>query len=173
MGTRTARLKNIITSSLFLKDKKDASNKFLKLKARLVAHGNRQIIDEMFGSKSVESPTSSLASIMILLHLSAFKGWKKTCLDVGGAYLNATLEDPEFMRISKELVALLNGTDSAFPETQIQEDGTVVVQLCKALYGLKQAGRAWYDFPTKELESQGYVRSDIDRCLFTKIVGDL
>ena len=171
-GYKDGTIKNIITSSLFLKDKKDAANKFLKLKARLVAHGNRQLMDDMFGSKSVESPTSSLASIMILLHLSASKGWKKTCLDVGGAYLNATLADPEYMRISKELVALLNDTDSAFPETEIQEDGTVVVQLRKALYGLKQAGRAWYDLLTKELESHGYQRSDIDRCLFTKIVGD-
>jgi hypothetical protein len=171
-GYKDGTINNIITSSLFLKDKKDAANRFLKLKARLVAHGNRQLLDEMFGSKSIESPTSSLASIMILLHLSASKGWKKTCLDVGGAYLNATLTDPEYMRISKELVDLLNGTESAFPDTEIQEDGTVVVQLRKALYGLKQAGRAWYDLLTKELESQGYIRSEIDRCLFTKIVGD-
>jgi hypothetical protein len=171
-GYKDGTIKNIITSSLFLKDKKDAANKFLKLKARLVAHGNRQLMDDMFGSKSVESPTSSLASIMILLHLAASRGWKKTCLDVGGAYLNATLADPEYMRISKELVDLLNDTESAFPDTEIQEDGTVVVQLRKALYGLKQAGRAWYDLLTKELESQGYQRSNIDRCLFTKIVGD-
>ena len=171
-GYKTGTIYNIITSSLFLKDKKDAANKFLKLKARLVAHGNRQLINEIFGSQSVESPTASLASIMILLHLSASKGWKKTCLDVSGAYLNATLDKPEYMRISKELVALLNNTDSAFPETDIQEDGSVVVQLRKALYGLKQAGRAWYDLLTKQLESQGYLRSDIDRCLFTKIVGD-
>lgn len=162
-------IKNVITSSLFLKDKKDASNNFLKLKARLVAHGNRQLMDEMFGSKSAESPTASLASIMILLHLAASKGWTKTVADVGGAYLNAHLNTPEYMRISKELVGMLNGTEYAFPTDQIQDDGTVVVQLMKALYGLKQAGRAWYDLLSKELESQGYIRSDIDRCLFTKI----
>ena len=168
-GYKTGAIKNIITSSLFLKDKRDASNHFLKLKARLVAHGNRQLIDEIFGSKSVESPTASLASIMILLHLAASNGWK-TVVGVGGAYLNAKLETAEFMRLSKELVDMLNNTELAFPETHIQEDGTVVVQLKKALYGLKQAGRAWYDLLSSELESQGYTRSDIDRCLFSKVV---
>ena len=91
---------------------------------------------------------------------------------IGGAYLNADLDKPEYMRISKELVEMLIGTGHAFPADQIQEDGSVVVKLLKALYGLKQAGRAWYDLLTKELESHGYVRSDIDRCLFTKISGE-
>ena len=169
-GYKSGVIKNIITSSLFLKDKRGASNRFLKLKARLVAHGNRQIIDEVFGSKSVESPTASLASIMILLHLAASNGWKKTVVDVGGAYLNAKLDTAEYIRLSKELVDMLNDTELAFPETHIQEDGTVVVELKKALYGLKQAGRAWYDLLSNELESQGYIRSDIDRCLFSKII---
>ena len=170
-GYINGSIKNIITSSLFLKDKRDAANNFLKLKARLVAHGNRQLMDEMFGSKSAESPTASLASIMILLHLAASKGWTKVDADVGGAYLNADLDRPEYMRISKELVEMLVGTSHAFPADLIQEDGSVVVKLLKALYGLKQAGRAWYDLLTKELESHGYTRSDIDRCLFTKISG--
>lgn len=170
-GYKEGSIKNIITSSIFLKDKYDAGNKFIKLKARLVAHGNRQIIDEIFGSKSVDSPTASLASIFILLHLAASNGWRKTVVDVGGAYLNGDLKDPEFMRLSKDVVDLLDGTESAFPVELKQEDGSVVVKLLKALYGLKQSGRIWYDLLTKTLEQLGYVRSEIDRCLFSKVTG--
>ena len=87
-GYKEGSIKNVITSSIFLKDKYDASNRFLKLKARLVAHGNRQIIDEVFGAKATDSPTASLAGVFILLHLAAANGWGKTVADIGGAYLN-------------------------------------------------------------------------------------
>jgi hypothetical protein len=139
-GYKDGMIKNVITSSIFLKDKYDASNKFLKLKARLVAHGNRQIIDEVFGAKATDSPTVSLAGVFILLHLAAANGWSKTVADIGGAYLNGILKAPEYMRISSNVVNLVKGTPSAFDANMIQDDGTVIVRLEKALYGLRQSG---------------------------------
>jgi hypothetical protein len=170
-GYKDGVIKNVITSSIFLKDKYDAANKFLKLKARLVAHGNRQIIDEVFGAKATDSPTVSLAGVFILLHLAAANGWGKMAADIGGAYLNGTLKEPEYMRISRKVVDLVRGTASAFDPSTIQDDGSVIVRLDKALYGLRQSGRIWYDLLSSKLENLGYVRSDIDRCIFTKIVG--
>ena len=75
------------------------------------------------------------------------------------------------MRISSNVVNLVRGTASAFDASMMQDDGSVIVRLEKALYGLRQSGRVWYDLLSSKLEGLGYVRSDIDRCIFTKIDG--
>ena len=167
------KVKNILTSSMFLKDKYDANGLFVKLKARLVAHGNRQLFDEIFGSHDVDSPTASLAVILILLHLTAKEGWHVRVNDVAGAYLNANLRSPEFMKLSKELVDIIEagGTDDDIDKFK-QSDGSIVVELKKALYGLRQAGREWYSLLHSVLEANGYVRSKVDKCLYTRIVGN-
>jgi hypothetical protein len=126
-GYKEGTIKNIITSSIFLKVKYDASNRFLKLKARLVAHGNRQIMDEDFGAKATDSPTASLAGVFILLHLAAANGWGKTVADIRGAYLNGSLQNSEYMRISSNVVNLVRGAESAFHASMIQDDGLVIV----------------------------------------------
>ena len=161
---------NILTSSIFLKDKYDASGLFIKLKARLVAHGNRQLFDEIFGSHDVDSPTASLVTIFILLHLTAKMGWHINVTDVAGAYLNADLKSPEFMRLSKDLVDMIDvgGTDADI-EKYKQSDGTVVVMLKKALYGLRQAGREWYSLLHSVLVNEGYTRSKVDKCLYSRV----
>ena len=170
---RLGRVKNILSCSVFLKEKFDADKKFLKLKARLVVHGNRQIMDELFGAKDIDSPTVSLATVNILLHMAAAGGWHKRVADVAGAYLNAELTEPEYMKIPRNIIDILStefqpGTFDEF----LQDDGSIVVKLKKALYGLKQSGRAWYELLSKFLIEQGYVRSEVDKCLFSKIQGD-
>lgn len=172
---RLGRVKNILPCSIFLKEKFDADKRYLKLKARLVAHGNRQILDELFGAKDVDSPTVSLAVVNILLQLAAAGNWKKRVVDVAGAYLNADLKVPEYMRIPANVVALIEARLAKSGETMEsikQPDGSVIVELQKALYGLRQAGREWYELLAHFLTSQGYVRSSVDKCLFSKTVGD-
>ena len=44
----------------------------------------------------------------------------------------------------------------------------LVCKLKKSLYGLKQAPREWYHKFHSFMLSQGYKRSDIDHCLYTK-----
>jgi hypothetical protein len=56
------------------------------------------------------------------------------------------------MKISRNVVDLVRGTDSAFPPSMIQDDGSVIVRLEKALYGLRQSGRIWYDLLSSKLE---------------------
>ena len=36
----------------------------------------------------------------------------------------------------------------------------------KALYGLKQAGRQWYEHFSKILLAIGFIRCEMDKCLF-------
>jgi hypothetical protein len=174
---RLGRVKNVLPCSIFLKEKFDADKRYLKLKARLVAHGNRQIMDQIFGAKDVDSPTVSLAVVNMLIQMAAAGNWAKRVVDVAGAYLNADLKTPEYMRIPKNVVDLIEaqlrkgGSDV---DSLKQDDGSVIVELKKALYGLRQAGREWYEllagFLTKDC---GYVRSEIDKCLFTRVEGDI
>ena len=48
-----------------------------------------------------------------LYHLTAKNRWHYKVFDVAGAYLNADLQSPEFMRLSKDLVDMIEagGTD--------------------------------------------------------------
>ena len=126
--------KKVLPSSMFLKDKYDASGEFEKLKARLVCCGNFQE-----GVDDVESPTVGLNTVLILLSIAAKLKLVKKVFDVSGAYLNANMEEPEFMRLSKEVSAAYV---KAHPEKQefLLPDGTMVVELLKTLYGLKQPG---------------------------------
>ena len=45
---------------------------------------------------------------------------------------------------------------------------TKVYKLLKNLYGLKDASKTWFDYLQNGLEKQGWKRSDVDECLFTK-----
>ena len=125
--------------------------------------------DEYKADSVNESPTVNLNTVLAVLSIAAKRKLKKKIYDVSGAYLNADLKDSEFMRLGKDITSTLTRANPEYNKYVV--NGTIVVELKKALYGLKQAGRAWYDLLTKQLESQGYLRSDIDRCLFTKIVG--
>lgn len=157
----------ILPSSLFLKDKYDASGKFEKLKSRLVCCGNHQDI----GADDTESPTVGLATVMMLLSIAAKKKLVKKVFDVTGAYLNASLDEPEYMRLSKSVADVLLKKDKSY-EKFVLPNGSMVVELKKAIYGLKQASRAWYNLLSSCLMDSGYIRSEIDSCLFYKNNGD-
>ena len=45
---------------------------------------------------------------------------------------------------------------------------TKVYKLLKNLYGLKDASKTWFDYLRNGLEKRGWVRSEVDKCLFTK-----
>ena len=48
----------------------------------------------------------------------------------------------------------------------------MVCKLKKSLYGLKQAPREWYNKFDAFMQTQGYARSEIDHCLYTKRAKD-
>ena len=156
-------MKNIIPSSLFLKLKQDNT-----LKARLVVHGDRQILSDLFGSNS--SPTINIHTLLATLSLAAKEGHDFESIDITGAYLNATLPEPEFMRINADLAAILVELDPSRAKF-LDSKGAITVKLKKALYGLKNSGKLWYDRMQKFMTEQGFTRSSIDKCLFSKKSG--
>ena len=158
-------IKNIIPSSLFLKLKSDLTT----LKARLVVHGDRQILSELFGSNS--SPTININVLLTALSLAAKEGYDFESVDVTAAYLNAPLTEPEHMRLSADLSKILV---EAVPSRSmyLDKNGTIVVRLKKALYGLKNSGKLWYQELNNFMSENHFERSNIDKCLYTRRDGD-
>lgn len=157
---------NILPSSLFLKDKYFADGTFEKLKARLVVCGNYQSI-EILDESDTESPTVSINTVLILISIAAKLKLIKHVYDVSGAFLNGDLDTPEYMKISKDVTKIIVESHPEYAEF-VQTGGVLVVKLLKALYGLRQASKKWYDSLSSALISRGYVRSNIDSCLFVK-----
>ena len=152
-------VKNIIPSSLFLKMKSDLET----LKARLIVHGDKQILLDLFGSNS--SPTISITVLNLVISLAAKMNLDFESIDIAGAYLNAPLPAPEFMRINSDLASIIVDIDPEYRKF-LASDGHMTVRLKKALYGLKTSGKLWYAELHQALVNVGYTRSAIDKCLY-------
>jgi hypothetical protein len=133
---------HVLPSSLFLKAKFDGDGVFEKLKARLVAHGNYQILDEVFGVDS-SSPTINIAVVNMMVAMAAKQRLVMRAIDIKGAYLNATLPKVEVMRLNRDIADIMVKSDSSLRKF-VRRDGSIHVELQKALYGLKTAGKEWY-----------------------------
>ena len=157
---------NIITSQMLMKQKYDADNNFEKNKARLIAHGNQQIFDEVFSTRA-ESPTININIAFAGLAVAAKAGPKTEIevIDIDNAYLNAKLSAAEYMYIGKDVAEIICRHHEEY-KVFLLPDGRLAVELLKALYGLRTAGRDWYNLISEVLRDGGYKRSDIDKCLF-------
>lgn len=156
---------------MFLKQKFDATGKYLKLKARLVAGGHRQREDTY---TNTSSPTVDISSVFLALGLSTYLD---NCsifnADVPAAYLNCDLNEFITMKIPKSVADIII---KEYPEVSKfqMEDGSLIVKLLKSLYGLKQSSAEWYYSISKNLvEKAGYTISSVDKCVFMKRRGPL
>jgi hypothetical protein len=165
------QLRDVIRSSLFLKEKFAADGEFLKLKARLVAGGDGQ--DKSVYDEAISSPTVSHESVMMILAIAATQRRVVATLDITGAYLECEIADGDevIMQLSDVLTKLLAELDpSIIP--YIDESGRIMVRLKRALYGLVQSALLWYKKLTDVLIGDGYIRNDYDPCVFNKMIGD-
>jgi hypothetical protein len=159
------QLKKVIRSSLFIKEKFTSTGAFEKLKARLVAGGHMQdksIYDD------VSSPTVSTAATFLVAAIAAQEHRHVATLDIGGAYLNASMKEHEvLMRLDPKLAMILTKIRPDY-KPFLDADGTMVVQLDKALYGCVESARLWYDHLRKTLEAMGFQANPHDICTFNK-----
>lgn len=130
-----------IPSMILLKAKYDAYQQLEKLKARLCALGNLQaFIDEV----DLAAPTASLRSLMLSIAIAAKQKLLCASFDVTGAFLNARLEEEQYMTLSKQIASVLIARDPSLAK-YLHKDGSMVVSLLKCLYGLRQSPKSWYD----------------------------
>ena len=160
---------NIISSSMFLKDKYHADGKFDKLKSRLVAGGHlqdRNVYDN--GS----SPTASTTSVFIIAAIAAKENRSVVTVDFPGAFLNSDMpsdgDHEVLMRLNKYLSNILINIDPSYSQF-INKNGTIVVRLKKALYGCVESGKLWYDKISNDICNMGFVKNAHDICVFNRI----
>jgi hypothetical protein len=151
------------------KVKRNADNVIEKWKARLVIQGFRQ--KEGIDYTETFSPTVHIKSIKYILAIAAEKDYEIKQIDFDTAFLNATLEEEIYMKLPEGFH--LEGKEWKQGTTQSHGQNREfqrVLRLLKALYGLKQAPREWWKQLEQLLNSLGYYSSDMDHCLYMKIV---
>jgi hypothetical protein len=151
-----------IPSLIFLNEKFRDDGSLEKIKAHLVAGGNRQ--DTPIASTA--APTVSAESNR-LARAHAAKGNKRIAIaDVTGAFLNAKMNEDVHMDIRGELASNLLEQNPAYHE-YARGDGAITVRLKKALSGLKQSAYLWYEEIKSTLMNSCNLKvSVIDRCVF-------
>ncbi len=88
-----------------------------------------------------DGPTIHTSTILTILSICANLKYKMKAFDIKGAYLNADLDTPINVKLSKKDSMLLNNIDNSF---NISNDGSTIVTLNKALYGLKQSALQYH-----------------------------
>lgn len=150
---------NVVGSKWVFRAKRDAAGNIARYKARLVAQGFSQVpgVDYF----DTFAPVAKLASIRVVLAMSAQYDLELHQVDVKGAYLNGQLTDDEVIYMRQPPGYAVPGMESK------------VCRLLKTLYGLKQSGRRWYQRLVEILvDAMGFSRSEVDQAVFYKHSAD-
>ena len=148
--------RKVQTCAFIFRKKYTGINSQVKYKARLVAHGYRQL----YGTDYWETyaPVSSSRAIRVLLSIAASTRMIIHQMDVDTAFLNAPLEETIYMLPPKGLTGIPEGH---------------VLELKKSLYGLKQSPRNFNKDLNTTLLDIGFTRCTSDTCIYTKTVNNL
>ena len=104
--------------------------------------------------EEIFSPVITVTTLCCVLTLAMGEDMELVQMDVKNTFLHSDLHEDIYMQQ---------------PEGFIEKGKEhLVCKLKKSLYGLKQAPREWYHKFHSFMLSQGYRRSDIDHCLYTK-----
>ena len=166
----SAQRKRVIRSSMFLKEKFNASGIFEKLKARLVANGSQQD-RELYDN--ISSPTVSLPALFIMLTLAAKEKRIVTSFDIGNAYLNASMENEQeevLMVVDRFISNILKHLAPNLAPFANPDTGELTVRLNRALYGCIRSARLWYERLHAALVELGYTANEVDPCVFYKMI---
>jgi Reverse transcriptase (RNA-dependent DNA polymerase)/Chromo (CHRromatin Organisation MOdifier) domain len=118
--------------------KRNGENQIILFKARLVAHGFKQI--EGIDYVKTFSSTAQMRSFRMILMLACAYDLELTQYDISNAFLNGELEEEIYME---------------FPPGYPGKDPNECLKLNKGLYGLKQASRIWNKRLVGELSKAG------------------
>lgn len=140
--------RKILTCMWVYAIKTTQEGKLKQRKARLVAHGHKQL--QGIDYEATFSPTPTFITIRLLLATGIQYQWFIESLDVSSAYIHAPLSDTIYM--------------TAPPGYNIKKNECLLLK--KALYGLKQSGRVWNEFFSEVLQNYNMKQSVYDHCMF-------
>ena len=162
-----SELKNVIYSSMFLKEKFLPDGEFDKLKARLVANGSQQD-KSLYETSNVSSPTVALSSVFIAAGIAAMERRHVVTLDIIGAYLKIPMTGKKVrVRLSPQVAKILCELDPEH-EKFLLKDGSLIVLLDKAMYGCLESGKLLFDAVRKTLLDAGFTQNPYDQCVFNR-----
>ncbi|KAK2072697.1 hypothetical protein P8C59_007035 [Phyllachora maydis] len=150
--------RKLITCQNVLKVKKDAKNRPIKYKSRLVARGFIQV--EGLDYTITYASTSIPPTWRILLAIGAVLDWEIEQADFIGAFLNSALREEIYMEIPEGLLDLAASNKAIYKlllKYGYNPSTPNIIKLSKALYGLKQSPREWQDKLKILLKSLGYL----------------
>ena len=159
----------VIHSMLFFKEKYKPDGLFDKLKARLVAGGNRQD-RSIYSESDTSSPTVATEAVMMIAAIAARERRHVVTIDIGGAFLRGKFKDgsdPVVMRLEKELADTLCAIDPGY-EAYVRPDGSMYVKLTRPLYGLIEAAKLWFEEISSTLKREGFVQNQYDQCTWNR-----
>ncbi|KAK2071154.1 hypothetical protein P8C59_005602 [Phyllachora maydis] len=148
----------LITCRNVLKVKKDAKNRPIKYKSRLVARGFIQV--EGLDYTVTYASTSIPPTWRILLAIGAVLDWEIEQADFIGAFLNSALREEIYIEIPEGLLDLAASNKAIYKlllKYSYNPSTPNIIKLSKALYGLKQSPREWQDKLKILLKSLGYL----------------
>ncbi|KAK2068697.1 hypothetical protein P8C59_003325 [Phyllachora maydis] len=150
--------RKLITCRNVLKVKKDAKNRPIEYKSRLVARGFMQV--EGLDYTVTYASTSIPPTWRILLAIGAVLDWEIEQADFIGAFLNSALREEIYMEIPEGLLDLAASNKAIYKlllKYGYNPSTPNIIKLSKALYGLKQSPREWQDKLKILLKSLGYL----------------
>jgi len=121
-----------------------------RFKARLVAQGFTQ--KEGIDYTDTFAPVVGMTTVRLLISVAASSMWKIYQLDVETAFLQAPVKEVVYVRQAPGFT---------------QDSDMMVYKLEKSLYGLKQSPFNWNVAIHEFLETYGWKRNLVDRCLYT------
>ena len=143
---------NVIPCHYVLVTKRGPDGEKLKLRARLVANGQRQ--QHGLDYSDTFAPTSNMSTIRTVLSMAASQDWEIHQVDIKSAYLHAEIKEDIYMR--------------APPGYLKTGDEGKVLKLLRCLYGLKQAGFEWSEELASVFLQLGFRRSQVDQAVYFK-----
>jgi hypothetical protein len=123
-----------------------------RYKARLVVDGSGQ--KHGIDYKETFAPVVKYATFRTLIAISQVYGLKIHQMDVSNAFLYAKVDEDVYV----------------IPHPELKISSGKVLKLLRSLYGLKQAPRNWNRHLLDFILSLGFVVSEVDVCLFYKII---
>ncbi|KAK2069249.1 hypothetical protein P8C59_003846 [Phyllachora maydis] len=150
--------RKLITCRNVLKVKKDAKNRPIKYKSRLVARGFIQV--EGLDYTVTYASTSIPPTWRILLAIGAVLDWEIEQADFIGVFLNSALREEIYIEIPEGLLDLAASNKAIYKlllKYSYNPSTPNIIKLSKALYSLKQSPREWQDKLKILLKSLGYL----------------
>jgi hypothetical protein len=153
-----------ITARMVLQEKINADGKISRYKARLVAHGFKQIYGQNYNV--AYAPLVTLATIRMIFTYAAVKDLEIDQMDVVGAFLESNLKEEVYVTLPKGCIS----SDKKGITIDITSKEQVTVKLNKSIYGLKQSAFEWYDNIRGTLIDNGFQGTQHEAGLFYKYV---